>query len=211
MATENHARRPRARHPARRWTCAGCRVAAALPARTPGFRMRNPTGLPCPGRVPQAFHLPYERRVHWGPGSSSLCPGTTAGAAAHRSPTDGPQVASTEAPGFGRTRGEGTVSPPQHHPHPPPGESPTSGQQRATQGHGSAPATAGGLQGHGGFRDGTNCVPAERGAFLKANIDQPERRGPKCTQFHHPVLPGKRTVGRQAGGDTDEEGTRGGG
>lgn len=33
--------------------------------------------------------------------------------------------------------------------------------------HGSAPAAAVELQGHSGFRGGTNCVPAERGAFLK--------------------------------------------
>lgn len=143
------------------------------------FRMRDPTGLLWPQRVPQVLGLgplqtlPYNRRMAEGSGSSSVCSGTAV-------PGCDPPVPQTRCPGapekkpqtFGVTEVHGPGSPQSIARlwlSPPMGNSPTSGQQHSDAEHSSAPATAGELQGHGGFRDGTNCVPAERGAFLKAN------------------------------------------
>lgn len=87
----------------------------------PVFRMRDPTGLLWPERVPQVLDLgplqtlPYNRRMAEGSGSSSLCPGTTA-------PGCDPPVPRTRCPGvlekkpqtFGVTEVHSPGSPPEH-------------------------------------------------------------------------------------------------
>lgn len=86
------------------------------------FRMRDPTGLLWPERVPQVLDLgllqtlPYNRRMAEGSGSSSLCPGTTA-------PGRDPPVPQTRCRGspekkpqtFGMTEVHGPDSPQEHH------------------------------------------------------------------------------------------------